>query len=84
MANLCYGYIMMNERIKELATQAYQVFDKRDENYDDMFALFAELIIKECVRLIEVRKDIAIDSEMNVDEAMSTAVMDIEDFFGGQ
>ncbi len=40
----------MNERIKELAEQAYAVCGKHSNNYNgpEFSAKFAELIVKEC------------------------------------
>lgn len=37
----------MNERTKELYVEAFQVFNKCDENYEEMFDKFAELMIVE-------------------------------------
>ena len=51
--------------------------------YDGNLAKFAELIIRECVTIVEKRKDAAIDASWNVDEAMSNAVWDIEERFYG-
>jgi hypothetical protein len=72
---------MMNERIKELAEQAGGGPSKWYTN-PDVLELFAELIIKECVDIVNKRKDAAIDAEWLVDEAMSNAVWDIEEHFG--
>ena len=70
----------MNERIKELAEQAtteehdgFRYFDKKK---------FAELIIAECIKKVELRKEFAIEDEHNVDEAFSLLVYDIEEHFG--
>jgi hypothetical protein len=77
----------MNERIRELAEQAtshmpghppydgltFDVFDKEK---------FAELIVRECVELVSANRDLAIEDGWNVDEAMSTAINDIEEHFG--
>ena len=37
----------MNERTKELYVQAFQVFNKCDENYEEMFDKFADAMIAE-------------------------------------
>jgi hypothetical protein len=43
---------------------------------------FAELIVRECISIVAKRKDQAIDDGWNVDEAMTTAEMDLEEHFG--
>jgi hypothetical protein len=43
---------------------------------------FAQLIVAECVSIVSKRKNQAIDDECNVDEAMATAEMDINEHFG--
>jgi hypothetical protein len=40
------------------------------------------LIVQECVDIIARRKDEAIDNDWRVDEAMSTASLDIMEQFG--
>jgi len=67
----------MNERIKELAAKAklHMVSEPRMQE-------FAELIIQDCVDIVNKRKDAAIDADWLVDEAMSNAVWDIEEHFG--
>ena len=42
---------------------------------------FGEMIVKECIRTIIVRKNEAIDNQLNVDEAMSAALLDIKEYF---
>jgi hypothetical protein len=51
----------------------FDVFDKEK---------FAELIVRECVELVSANRDLAIEDGWNVDEAMSTAINDIEEHFG--
>ena len=74
----------MNERTKELAEQCYEhdqswtgvgqrIFNKEK---------FAELIVRECRDIVSTTRDQAIEDGWNVDEAMSTAMFDIEDHFG--
>jgi hypothetical protein len=41
----------MNDQIYKLYARAFQVFDKRDENYYEMMAKFTELIVEECVQV---------------------------------
>ena len=71
----------MNERIKELERQCWQ------STQTEPYALFdskkfALLIVRECVELVSVNRDLAIEDGWNVDEAMSTAINDIEEHFG--
>ena len=75
----------MNERIKELAEQAS--CDIKDEfgywvgrEFDK--EKFAELIVRECRDIVDATRDQAIEDGWNVDEAMSTAMFDIENHFG--
>ena len=73
----------MNERIKKLAEQAG--FIDRGTNHTAYMNFdhekFAYLIIRECRDIVgEVAQ--GIEDEWNVDEAMSTAMFDIEDYFG--
>jgi len=76
----------MNERIKELAEQAsHQSPDGYPVTipYSKDFAKkFAELIVRECRDIVSANRDLAIEDGWNVDEAMSTAMFDIEDHFG--
>lgn len=46
------------------------------------FEVFAELIAKECRDIVGKVRDIAIEDGWNVDEAMSTAMYDIDEHFG--
>ncbi len=68
----------MNERIKQLAEQCQHRYS--EHNID--LAKFAELIVRECVELVSVNRDLAIEDGWNVDEAMSTAINDIKEHFG--
>lgn len=76
----------MNERIKELWVEGTQTSIPREGDYSSVSAKniekFAELIIRECVDIVNKRKDAAIDADWLVDEAMSNAVWDIEEHFG--
>ena len=73
----------MNERIKELAEQAGFITDPLGNLFGgDDIDRFAELIVRECVHLIAVRKDEAIDNEWNVDETCSMIESDIIEHFG--
>ena len=74
----------MNERIKTLAEQAG--FIDRGTNHTTYMNFdhekFAYLIIRECRDIVGETRDQAIEDGWNVDEAMSTAMFDIEDYFG--
>ena len=79
----------MNERIQEFILQATETTDVYNPDtgithYREFFdhEKFAELIVKECRDIISATRDQAIEDEWNVDEAMSTAMFDIEDHFG--
>ena len=81
----------MNERIKQLAEQAglkieYQMINPPKPlqilGSAEQFERFAELIVKKCVGLVSATRDLAIEDGWNVDEAMSTAMCDIEEHFG--
>jgi hypothetical protein len=80
----------MNERIRELEKQAWEFVDKtwnwanaNNPSQATLFkAKFAELIVRECMELVSATKDLAIEDGWNVDEAMSTAIIDIEEHFG--
>ena len=74
----------MNERIKELAEQAGVgfLFDPDAVVLTFKMEKFAELSIRECRDIVSDTRDQAIEDEWNVDEAMSTAMFDIEDHFG--
>lgn len=75
----------MNERIRELKDQCW--VEKRWDNgmwiekHIDQ-EKFAQLIIRKCRDIVDKTRDNAIEDEWNVDEAMSTALFDIEDHFG--
>jgi hypothetical protein len=69
----------MNELHEKLLAQAHIEFAPDSKA---VTARFAELIVKECVGIVNKRKDAAIDADWHVDEAMSNAVWDIEEHFG--
>ena len=79
----------MNKRIQELVKQANGYWEYGDFNipHSVYFAetdleKFAELIVRECMWKIMLRKEEAIDNDWRVDEAMSTAISDISEHFG--
>ena len=43
---------------------------------------FAELIVRECITKVELRREFAIEDDHNVDEAFSLLIYDIESHFG--
>ena len=69
----------MNKRIKELEPQCWE-HNEFGLNFN--YEKFAKLIVKECRDIVGKTRDLAIEDEWNVDEAMSTAMFDIEDHFG--
>jgi len=77
----------MNKHIYEFAEQAgYSSWElsPTKETWSDTpqkLEKFAELIVDQCIVLINERKDIAIEDMWHVDEAMSCAVFDIRDYF---
>ena len=70
----------MNERIRELAEQATSYNNSDGWLFDK--EKFAESIVRECRDIVGKTRDQAIEDEWNVDEAMSTAMFDIEEHFG--
>ena len=70
----------MNERIKELATEARLLTGWTVGEVE--YQKFAELIVKECVGIVARRKAQAFEEYWNVDEAMSMAEMDLLEHFG--
>lgn len=76
----------MNERIRELAEQAQQYAEYNTPQGLEWLPMFkerfAELIIRECRNIVSDNRDLAIEDGWNVDEAMSTAMFDIEEHFG--
>jgi hypothetical protein len=75
----------MNDRINELMKQANKDIPLGKDFWQGLEQFsekFAELIVKECMELVSATKDLAIEDGWNVDEAMSTAINDIEEHFG--
>jgi len=78
----------MNERIKELILQSVTFrLDPDSECYEALVCPedlehLAELIVKQCRDIVADTRNIAIEDGWNVDEAMSTAMYDIEEYFG--
>jgi hypothetical protein len=74
----------MSKRIKELIEQSITIeeygWGASYENFDR--EKFAQLIVKECRDIVSDTRDLAIEDGWNVDEAMSTAMYDIEVHFG--
>jgi hypothetical protein len=76
----------MNKEIKELAVQAGMIvgkangFDKTQLTASEI--RFAELIFRKCRDIVSEVRDTAIEGGWNVDEAMSTAMYDIDEYFG--
>ena len=76
---------VLTELIKESTTRQFIGVDPVDGPIYHMHfshEKFTELILSQCLSIIRTRKDLAIDYEWNVDEAMTTSMLDIEDYFG--
>jgi hypothetical protein len=71
----------MNERIRELLLQATTLRGPPFIRFKVDQEKFAMLIIKKCRDIVSDTRDLAIEEEWNVDEAMSTAMYDIEEHF---
>lgn len=69
----------MNDIIKQLEPQCWE-HNEFGLNFN--YQKFAQLIVKQCRDIIGKTRDQAIEDEWNVDEAMSTAMFDIEQHFG--
>jgi hypothetical protein len=79
--------MIMNERIQTLALECgawQQVYDQQRFMHNHNFDIekFAELIVKECITKVELRREFAIEDDHNVDEAFSLLIYDIESHFG--
>ena len=79
----------MNQRIKELITQAGGHWNHGDFNMPSSVEFqeqdiekFAELIVRECIAKVEMRKKFAIEDEHIVDHAFDLLVYDLESHFG--
>ncbi len=78
----------MNERIRELAKEALDYAEKNQsaEVQQHWFKLynekFAELIVRECIAKVEMRKKFAIEDQHIVDHAFNLLVYDLESHFG--
>ena len=79
----------MNERIKELIEQSG--FEEKDGHISIqgvyMFNTyrmekFAELIVRECITKVEMRKKFATEDQHIVDHAFDLLVYDLESHFG--
>jgi hypothetical protein len=70
----------MNERIKQLAEQASkEAFPLGSMAWMEKFTL---LIARECRDIVGKTRDQAIEDGWNIEEAMSTAMYDIDEHFG--
>ncbi len=73
----------MNERFKELADKSglYIAYENREVT-DKELEFFAELIVKECIAKVELRKKFAIEDEHIMEHAFDLLVYDLESYFG--
>ena len=70
----------MNERIKELLSQAgvhYEVMPK-----DTVYEKFAELIVKECMLICRRHPSRNLDNNWDVDAVAPDLVQQFEEYFG--
>ena len=80
----------MNERIRELIKQAteydYTTWDSYNQKelvyYKFNQEKFAELIVRECITKVEMRKKFATEDQHIVDHAFDLLVYDLESHFG--
>ena len=69
----------MNNRIKQLEPQCWE-HNEFGLNFN--YEKFAHLIVRECRDIVGKTRDQAIEDDWYVDEAMSTAMYNIEEHFG--
>ena len=75
--------VELRRQAGDLGSKEIRIYDlSRDQMLDIFMEKFAEAIVKECVSVVSKRKNQAIDDGWNVDEAMTTAEMDIKEHFG--
>ena len=83
----------MNDMIKELSNQAYDELVKETGNIvvfdEDLQQRFAELLIKECISIVEEQKECLCeeqqywsDHDYGYEMAVNDASMGIKQFFG--
>ena len=78
----------MNERIKQLLGQAYDEAVPEtwttlsSEQLGRIYDKFAQLIVQECINLVNLRQRFAVEDELNAEHALDILVYDIEQHFG--
>lgn len=75
----------MNERLKQLLEDATEIHDDWKTGTSHRIVnhkIFAELIVRECIAKVEMRKKFAIEDEHIVDHAFDLLVYDLESHFG--
>jgi hypothetical protein len=74
----------MNERLKAIADEAQQVFNKLDENYDEMFERFATLLLIDTFAIIGSACLEGDDSKTDeiIDDRLQDAAGDVVDAYG--
>lgn len=76
----------MHVKFTELYNTAYTEIVNNTASFlvtkDMVIERFAELVIRECRDIVGKTKDQAIEGGWNVDEAMSTAMFEVEERFG--
>lgn len=54
---------------------------QENRDFPDALEMFTRTIVNECISIIAERKNIAIEGDWNVDEAMTMAIHEIEEKF---
>lgn len=73
----------MNERITELMERAgFDPAGIERMGVMPQAQKFVELIVRDCVGIVSTRKIQAINDSWSVDEALSMAEVDLEEYFG--
>ena len=81
----------MNERIRQLAEQANTIGDWGEDITEGRYFVcdnlknlekFAELIVRECRDIVGKTRDDAVADGWTIEEALSTAMYDIDQHFG--
>ena len=73
----------MNKRIQKLFNEAgFHQPEMERLGIEDKFEKFAQLIVRECIAKVEMRKKFAIEDEHIVDHAFDLLVYDLESHFG--
>jgi len=79
----------MNERFKELKNEAFRLTEWEELDYDKILEKFAELLIKECITIVDEQKECLHeeqqywhDRDYGYEMAVNDASKGIKQFFG--